>query len=154
MENGLDQPSSNPEKYVYHRDYLSFIAQPLGRAMIGAAKEDKPIHSTWTWWLYHLALRESGWNRFEKRSSLSSLFKQKPPSEMDGKYVLAAESVVILRGERSQFCRLCQRPGAVPQGECIWTFKQSAVPSPSRAAAKQPPAWSSSHPDVLRWFTD
>lgn len=57
-----------------------------------------------------LALRESGWNHFEKTSSLfPSLFKQKPLSEMDGKYVLAAESVVIVRAECSQFYRLCHR---------------------------------------------
>lgn len=65
----------HPEKYVYH-DYLPFIAQPPGRVLIRAAKEEKSINSSCTWGLYHLH-SESGWKHFEKRSSLFSLFKQK-----------------------------------------------------------------------------
>lgn len=66
------------------------------------------------------ALRESGWNHFEKRSSLFSLLKQKPLSEIDGKYVLAAESVVIVKIECLQFCRLCHRD----MGQSLkWTYQ-------------------------------
>lgn len=99
----------NPEKYVYHHDYLPFIAQPLGRVLIRAAKKDKSIHSNWTWWLYHLHSENQAGITLKRDHLSSSLFKQKPLSEMDGKYVLAAESVVIARVECSQFCRLCHR---------------------------------------------
>lgn len=74
----------HPEKkYVYH-DYLPFIAQPPGRPLIRAAKEEKSINPSCTWGLYHLH-SESGWKHFEKRSPLFSLFKQK--SVKDGQKI-------------------------------------------------------------------
>lgn len=115
--------------------------------LIRTAKEDKSIHSDWTWWVYHL---HSG-NHFEKRLSLFfPLFKQKPLSEMDGKYVLAADAVVILRAEWSQFCRLCHRDVGQPLEWMYGRIWATAAPSPSLATASR---WILFRPDMLYLFT-
>ena len=155
----MDWISPAASREIRISSWLPPIYSPASREGADqAAKEDKSIHSNRTWWLDHLLSENWGWNHSERRSSLFlSLFKQKPLSETDGKYVLAAESVVIGRAECSQFCRLCRKDVGKkkkkkkkkkrqpPQG-VYGSAEQTAAPPPSPAAAKQPLAWPSLGP--------